>query len=411
MKADVVTCADAFEALAGEWDQLVEESGRQGYFMRWSWNFLWWKHLAPADAELRLVTCRTADGTLVGLAPLYLRTRFAFGVITVRELLLLDCVSLKTAEYLDIVTRAGYERTGAVAMANAFEQLPDWDRLWCCRVPDDSPVITHFIAALNATATCSHFDEARYIDTSAGWDAYKRSLGRSMRRNVEYDARRLFQSRSCEFNRVDSPEDLDAAFDALVELHTAQWQSKQLVGSLSNEVFGNFLRKVAHESLADHRLRLWTLKIDGSVEAVLLGFLDGGIVHYFQKGHNPAFAKDDLYCPRVPVRARSLRRSGDPGLRLHGGGRCTVQGNVGQAHTGDDGDRSQLRQREGARLCAGAARAFDHHASLPRGDADEGAPGAPRLVEGATAQVTGAPHRPTRGRHDCQPMASVGLVA
>ena len=314
LRAEVVTCANAFAALSREWDQLLEESGRHGYFMRWRWNFLWWKHLAPAGAELRLVTCRTADGTLVGLAPLYLRNRSVFGVITVRELLLLGTgVSLKTAEYLDVLTRAGYERTGAVSMANALKRMRDWDRLWCCRVPDDSPVIANFIGALNATATRSHFDEARYIDTSRGWDAYKRSLGRSMRRNVEYYARRLFQSRSCEFKCVDSAQELDVAFDALVALHIAQWQSKALVGSLSNQVFGTFLRDVAHQSLADNRLRLWTLRLDGRIEAVLLGFLDGGIVHYFQKGHNPAFAKDDLGTALVSLCVRDC--CDDPEIR------------------------------------------------------------------------------------------------
>jgi CelD/BcsL family acetyltransferase involved in cellulose biosynthesis len=314
LRSEVVTCPKAFATLSGEWDQLVGDSGRQGYFMRWRWNFLWWEHLAPAQAELRLVICRTSDGTLVGLAPIYLRIRKAFGIVKVRELLLLGTgVSLKTAEYLDVVTRAGYERTGAVSMANALIQMGDWDRIWCSRVPDDSPVMAHFIAALNATAVSGRFDEAPYIDTSRGWDAYKRSLGRSMRRNVAYYARRLFQSRPCEFKRVQAAEELDVAFDALIKLHTAQWQSKKVVGSLSNDVFATFLRSVAHESLADKRLRLWTLKVDGTIEAVLLGFLDGGIVHYFQKGHNPAFAKDDLGTALVSLCVRDCCE--DPEIR------------------------------------------------------------------------------------------------
>ena len=48
------------------------------------------------------------------------------------------------------------------------------------------------------------------------------------------------------------------------------------------------------QSHAEGRLRLWTLFVNGAVEAALVGFLDHGILHYFQKGFNPAYAKDDL---------------------------------------------------------------------------------------------------------------------
>ena len=41
-------------------------------------------------------------------------------------------------------------------------------------------------------------------------------------------------------------------------------------------------------------MRLWTLKIHDTIEAVLVGFLDNGVLHYFQKGFNPKYAKDDL---------------------------------------------------------------------------------------------------------------------
>ncbi len=48
------------------------------------------------------------------------------------------------------------------------------------------------------------------------------------------------------------------------------------------------------QSFKDGRLRLWTLRVGHNVEAALVGFLDNGVLHYFQKGFNPAFAKDDL---------------------------------------------------------------------------------------------------------------------
>ena len=115
-----------------------------------------------------------------------------------------------------------------------------------------------------------------------------------MRRNVEYYGRRLFKNYDCEFARVDSLEQLDRTLDALVQLHQARWTAKGQPGSFSDTSFAPFLRQAMSQALLDGRLRFWTLKINGRIEAALVGFLDNGVVHYFQKGFNPQFAKDDL---------------------------------------------------------------------------------------------------------------------
>jgi CelD/BcsL family acetyltransferase involved in cellulose biosynthesis len=310
----VVSDRHAFESMAREWDELVDSSSQKSYFMRWQWNFLWWTHLAPRDAELRIVECRTADGLLVGLCPLYLRRDRAFKVVPIRELVFLGTgVKLKTSEYLDIATRCGYEDIAPRSMAAVLTERDDWDRLCCSRVPDDSPVMRQFVAAMDAAATCQSFERASYVDTSNGWVAYKNTLGRSMRRNVEYYARRLFKKYRCEFQRVDSQDELQTALAAMVDLHIGQWLSKGEIGSLSSPVFQRFLQDAARSSFADSRLRVWTLRIEGRIEGVLLGFLDDGILHYFQKGHNPAFSKDDLGTALVSLCIRDC--CDDPHIR------------------------------------------------------------------------------------------------
>ena len=58
--------------------------------------------------------------------------------------------------------------------------------------------------------------------------------------------------------------------------------------------------------LVDGRLRFWTLKINGTIEAALVGFLDNGVVHYFQKGFNPKYAKDDLGTAMLALAVRAF---------------------------------------------------------------------------------------------------------
>jgi CelD/BcsL family acetyltransferase involved in cellulose biosynthesis len=100
--------------------------------------------------------------------------------------------------------------------------------------------------------------------------------------------------------------------DALVQLHQARWQSKGEPGAFS-PTFEAFLRDAMRDALRTSRLALWTLAINGRIEAALVGFIDNGVLHYFQKGFNPAFEKDDL---GTVMLALSLRASfDDPTIR------------------------------------------------------------------------------------------------
>jgi CelD/BcsL family acetyltransferase involved in cellulose biosynthesis len=295
--------------LRAEWEDLLDDSKQRVYFLRHDWNRLWWTYHAPRGSRLHVITCRDENDRLVGVAPLYWRQRRVFGIRCVRELLFLGMgIELKTSEYLDVVAREGYEKAVGTAVAQHLKAASDWDRVSLSQVPATSTALPQFVRALKDVgeqATMARCDRAPYIDTSGSWDGFKRSLGRSMRRNVEYYARRLFKKYDCEFARVESLEQLDSALDALVRLHQARWLSKGEPGSFSNTSFAPFLRQVMSQSQIDGRLRFWTIKINGSIEAALVGFLDNGVVHYFQKGFNPQYAKDDLGTAMLALAVRA----------------------------------------------------------------------------------------------------------
>jgi hypothetical protein len=59
---EIVTDAPAFERLAPEWDELLESSDQQVFFLRWHWNWLWWQYFAPKGGELHVLCCRDGKG-------------------------------------------------------------------------------------------------------------------------------------------------------------------------------------------------------------------------------------------------------------------------------------------------------------------------------------------------------------
>jgi CelD/BcsL family acetyltransferase involved in cellulose biosynthesis len=309
-----MTEESAFDELSAEWNTLLDDSSHPTYFLRPEWNRLWWQHSAPTGSRLNIIACRDGDGRLVGLAPLYARQHRTLGIPSTRDLLFLGTgIELKTSEHLDIITRRGYEADASRAMARALVSLSDWDRLWLSSVADESTTLPHFVDALGERQRMVASDRAPYIDTSSDWETLKRSYGRSMRRNLEYYSRRLFKSHACQFTRVEGEHDMEVAMDELVRLHQARWESKGYAGAFRDGSLEPLLRAAVREGQPQGRIRLWTFEIDGRIEAVLLGFLDNGVLHYFQKGFNPAFAKDDLGTAMLALCVRDCTR--DPEVR------------------------------------------------------------------------------------------------
>lgn len=313
-----VDCVDervAFERMCTEWDELLENSDQQVYFLRHRWNVLWWRECAPPDSRLHVLRCHDESGRLVGIAPLYWHQHLIFGIPYARELAFIGMgIELKSSEYVDIFARRGFETRVGAAFADHLRQSGNWERLCLQQVPSDSPLLSKFIHDLSPFATPHETDRAPFIDTSIEWAEYKQQLGKSMRRNVEYYARRLFKNYRCEFQRVTEPHAVDEAVAALIELHQQRWRATGEPGAFSDEGLSSLLTGAARDGIGNGRTRLWSLRIDGRIEAVLLGFLDNGVLHYFQKGFNPAFAKDDLGTAILSLSIRDC--FADPDIRV-----------------------------------------------------------------------------------------------
>jgi CelD/BcsL family acetyltransferase involved in cellulose biosynthesis len=101
--------------------------------------------------------------------------------------------------------------------------------------------------------------------------------------------------------------------DALVRLHQARWNHKGYSGSFALPHFEEFLRTAVGHSLADQSLRLWTLEIDSNIAAVLVGFLENGVMHAFQAGFDPAYARDSLGTVMLGLCIRACIE--EPGVR------------------------------------------------------------------------------------------------
>jgi len=203
-------------------------------------------------------------------------------------------VPTSTSEQLDLIARRGYEQPVAAAIANYLLEAADVDRLWLSEIPIASIILPHFRRALGQSQSLKICNRSHYVDTSQDWESFNRGLRKSMRTNVTYYTRRLFKLFDCKFRQVRTLAELEPAMDTFVRLHQARWESKGEPGSFALPSFEGFLKDAMRSTLAEGRLRLWTLELQGVTAAVLLAFVDNGVAHYFQGGFNPVFAKESL---------------------------------------------------------------------------------------------------------------------
>jgi CelD/BcsL family acetyltransferase involved in cellulose biosynthesis len=328
LRVEVIYSDEGFDALEKEWDELLDDSNQHVYFLRWSWNRLWWKAYAPRNGQLYLVTCHDSSGRLVGIAPLYWRQASTALIPSLNEVLFLGTgIPITTSEHLDLIARRGYEQQVSEAVAAMVLQDRSVDRLWLSEIPITSIALPHFRRALGQQHFLGLCNRSHYVDTNLSWDAFRKTLGKSTRTKLERCARRLSGFASCEFRCVATNEELEPAMDDLVRLHQARWLSKGEPGSFALASFEKFLKEAMRVTLAEERLRLWTLALDGETAAVLLAFLDNGTAHYFQGGFDPRFAKDSMgtamfaSCIRACIEAETISQfnfmGGDAEYKTH----------------------------------------------------------------------------------------------
>ena len=117
---------------------IASYSSTSQLFLTWEWLYLWTKHYLGGD-RLRILLLLDDDQRLVGIAPFYLRTTKAQGLIPLRELRFLGSETV-CSSYLDVIVSERH--TPAVLRSLCgylFNQArSDWDILTLSEVPTES---------------------------------------------------------------------------------------------------------------------------------------------------------------------------------------------------------------------------------------------------------------------------------
>jgi CelD/BcsL family acetyltransferase involved in cellulose biosynthesis len=258
---------EALEDVRDEWDALA--SATRNVFATWEWASLWWRHFGESRTLLAHA-CRSADGRLVGILPLYLWRQRPFRIVRVvghgqADQLGPICLPEDRTAVAGALRRLLVDVRADVFLAERVAREEGWSALLDAEEirAEPSPVVR--------------------LDVET-WQDFLRARSRNFRDQARRRERRLAELHEVRYRLADA-ETLDADLEALFSLHRARWSGTQTDFGRSEA----FHRELAARLLERGRLRLWLLEVDGRPRAALHGFRLGDVESFYQSGRDPTF--------------------------------------------------------------------------------------------------------------------------
>jgi len=267
--AEVIADLDGAQQLAEAWDELAVASALP--LCAPGWMLSWWRHLAPEQAQLRLIAVRDG-GQLLALAPWFVQ-RGENGRVDVRFL------GAELSDRVDVLCLPGREREAARALRGglrelsprpdlvAFEAVPAGSR-WTRRLAGGASGRLHFGRYRNSAYPAPAVmlpggpPEAWLAARSSN---FRGQMGR-LRRRLEKQGGRVRQ--------ITDPGEVQDALGSLLALHAGRWEGRGESG-LTRPGVAELLSD-AGRALGPERLRLWAAEVDGGLISVQLFLAAGG---------------------------------------------------------------------------------------------------------------------------------------
>jgi CelD/BcsL family acetyltransferase involved in cellulose biosynthesis len=288
-----VTRIDALEFIdVKEWTPLVEAAPDATPFQRPEWLAPWWSEFG--SGELHALAFRSG-GRLVGLLPMFILEWLGQRQVTLVGNGVTDCLGLiAEPAYAAGCARLTYEHLTA---NRADWNVCDWRDL-----RSGSPLITEappeMEPALEPDLPC----------TSASLPAGELDdvLPHGLRRTIRIAKRRLERESELTFETIRYDPEAEVVRN-LIRLHESRWATKGGPESLlDSPATRRFLIEATRRFSAIGKLRLYTMRYDGELVAVICGIADRGRAWGYITGMDPALSR---YSPGSLVLDYAMREA------------------------------------------------------------------------------------------------------
>ena len=295
---ETVSSAAAFEALEGEWDDLVSAMQRPSPFLLHAWLSEWWRHYG--DGGTLAVHVVRQDGRLMGALPLMVAAKAGVRVVRFlggRQSVLADV--LLAPDAADSVAGLLAERLLA-----SDHQLVD---LY------GTPAESRIVAALgrNRLHVIERI-EAPVLELLPSWTAVYETKTSAKTRSLHRRRRRqLAELGRLEVSVARTPAQLGAALEEAFRLHALRWEGRPDGSGFVTPTGMRFHRAVI-ERLAELDVpRIVTLTLDGRAIAFHYFFAFAGCMYVHRLAFDPSLSR---YSPGLVNTLDTLQIASDEGL-------------------------------------------------------------------------------------------------
>ncbi len=312
----ILTTLEELEPYLSEWDTLAVARGL--VYCAPGWLLPWWRHVAPADAQLRVVVVHDGD-RLAGIAPFYSRSqiggiagyRLVGGAVTHR---IEPLASADAIEEVAAVIARTLAAARPVPARLRFDGIPDdspWPRLLAGAWPGRGRPFIHREPPIPApTVSLAH----------EGFDAWMATKSSNFRQQMRR-ARRKLESRGAAFRTAATPEEIAAALPDFERLHLARWESRGGSRTLTPAVV-EMLYDAGRALVAEGRYRLESIELDGQVISSHLFVSAGDETSYWLGGFDERYAAQWPSMLSLVAAVREGFDRGDERLDLGQGGQA-----------------------------------------------------------------------------------------
>ncbi len=279
----------AFAAMQEAWNTLLDKCAIRVPFLRHEYLFPWWETRGggewDAASALRIVTARRDDGSLLGIAPLFLASQQGKAGDT-----LLFLGALEISDYLDFIAPPEVLPDFIPALFDFLESaIPGWRIFQADNLLEDSP--SRALLSAEAAWRGWGFREealqpAPRVPLPETWEAYLAGLKKKQRHEIRRKLRRAAAWEApVRWYVVEDEAALDAEVEALLHLMAYDPAKEDFL----SRVMRTQMRRMVHAAFRAGWLQLAFLEVGGEKAAAYLNLDFDNQLWVYNSGLNPAY--------------------------------------------------------------------------------------------------------------------------
>jgi CelD/BcsL family acetyltransferase involved in cellulose biosynthesis len=274
MSVNILHTASEVNSIAADWRELWEDCPNATPFQRCEWMLPWIEVFAPDN--LRVLEIRNGD-QLIGLAPLLIYQRDSVRVLAL--------AGGGVSDYLDALVHPAFLDE---ALSAILQSIDDFGSEWDIAEFTDLPPLSPLLRLGNARVQVPH-DVCPVLPIPEGALQISDFVPARQLRNLRNSRHRLSRVGGGSVERATASTAAEF-LDALIQLHSARWNSSGLPGVLSSSRLREFHRWALRGLLPGAVVRLYGLRCAGRLIAALYAVFERSTVYFYLQGFDPEFA-------------------------------------------------------------------------------------------------------------------------